>query len=395
MKNQWVQRSFGYITIRVKGVTVEKFINECAVNEVVIWDVKYEEEQVFTANVLLADLSKLKKMAKHLSFKINFIEKKGIPFLVNKFSRRKGMIVGIAGFLLSIVVLSNMVWGIEIEGASPALEYDIHATMDDIGVKKGNLQFLLPSPEEIQKEIMNKMDEITWVGVTRQGASYHFQIVEKEIVEELPRSMSGHLVASRKAVIQDMFVEKGKAMVATNQVVEKGDILVSGLIGKENEQKLISAEGNVTGEFWYKVQVNVPLHLMVETITGEIHRKYGLGIGRVTIPVWGWKGLNSEQTIEEEFTKKWEPFGFTMPFSYRYTNEYELKTLDRERIKEEAVAIAIEESKKELLHKFSDVAEVVDEKVLHQMVDGGKVKVSLHFRIIDNIAVKQPIIQGD
>jgi len=134
---------------------------------------------------------------------------------------------------------------------------------------------------------------------------------------------------------------------------------------------------------------------MVETITGEIHRKYELGIGRVTIPVWGWKGLNSEQTIEEEFTKKWEPFGYTMPFSYRYTNEYELKTLDRERIKEEAVAIAIEESKKELLHKFSDVAEVVDEKVLHQMVDGGKVKVSLHFRIIDNIAVKQPIIQGD
>lgn len=395
MKNQWVQRSFGYMTIRVTGVSVENFVNECSIRNVVIWEVKFEKEQVFTANVLLVDLSKLKKLAKHLSCKIYFIEKKGMPFLISKLSKRKAMVAGLVGCLLFIVILSNMVWAIKIDGASPALEHEIYETIDDIGIKKGKLQYFLPSPEEIQKEIMNKMDEITWIGVTKQGAAYHFQIVEKEIVEESPPSMSGHLVASRKAVIKDMFVEKGKAMVKTNQVVEKGDILVSGLIGKEDEEKQISAEGNVIGEFWYGVHVSVPLHLMVEMITGDINRKHEIAIGNFSIPFWGWKGVDSDQTINEVYTKEWEPFGYTMPISYQYTDEYELKSVDSERIKTEAVAIAIEESEKELLRKFSDNAEVIDEKVLHQMVDGGKVKVSLHFRIIDDIAVKQSIIQGD
>ncbi|WP_280768503.1 sporulation protein YqfD [Salipaludibacillus daqingensis] len=395
MKNQWVQRSSGYMTIRVTGVSTELFLNQCAKRNIVIWEIKYEEEEKFIANVLLADLSKLKKMAKHLPCKIFFIEKKGIPFLVSKLNQRKGMVAGVIGFLLFLVTLSNMVWGIEIDGASPALEHKMHETISELGIQKGKFQYFLPSPEEIQQEIMNEMDEVTWVGVTKQGASYQFQVVEKEIVEEAPPTISGHLVASRKAVIHDMFVEKGKAMVKTNQVVEKGDILVSGLIGKEDDQRIIAAKGSVTGEFWYGVKVKVPLHLMAESLTGNINRKHGIGIGEVTIPIWGWRGLDAEETVKETFSIKWKPFGVTMPFNYKFTDEYELKSLDKERIKDEALAIASEESKKELLGKFSDKAEVVDEKVLHQMVDGGKVKISLHFRIMDEIAVKQPIIQGD
>ncbi|WP_416149318.1 sporulation protein YqfD [Salipaludibacillus sp. HK11] len=395
MKNYWAQRSTGYINMRVTGVSAEDFIQECAKKDIVIWEIIYEEENVFTANILLADLSKLKILAKHFPCKVSFLEKKGFPFFLNKILRRKGMVAGLIGFLLFLVLLSNMVWGITIEGASPALEHEIESTVNEMGIKKGRFQYFLPPPEIIQQTIMNEMNEVTWVGVTKQGASYHFQIVEKEVVEESPPSTPGHLIASRKAVIKDMFVDKGKAMVKMNQVVEKGDILVSGLIGKEDDKKQISAEGSVVGEFWYGVQVSVPLHMMVEMLTGEINRKHLLGIWNLDIPIWGWNSLDSEETFEETFTKEWEPFGLTFPINYQYIDEYELKTLDSDRLKTEAVKIAIKESEKKLLQQFSDKAEVIDEKVLHQTLDGGKVKVSLHFRIIDEIAVKQPIIQGD
>ncbi|PYZ94250.1 sporulation protein YqfD [Salipaludibacillus keqinensis] len=395
MKNQWLQRSTGHVKIRVTEASAEDFINDCAKRGVVVWGITYEEEKMFTAHILLTDLSKLKKMAKHLPCRIVFIEKRGIPFVLNKLSRRKGMITGFAAFLLFLFVLSHMVWDIEIEGASPALEHDLTNAIHEMGITKGKLQYFLPSPEEIQQKLTNEIDEITWVGVTKQGSAYHFQIVEKEIVEEKPSNISGHLVAARKAVIHDLFVEKGKPMVTPNQVVEKGDILVSGLIGKEDNARQISAEGSVVGEFWYEVNMDVPLNVIIETLTGEVNRKHGIMIGKLFVPIWGLNGIESEHIVEETFTKRWVPFGFALPFGYRYVNEYEMNAVKEERMKEEAVSIAVKESEKRLLQQFSSSAEVVDEKVLHQIVDGGKVKVSLHLRIIDEIALKQPIIQGD
>ncbi|MER2140433.1 MAG: stage IV sporulation protein, partial [Priestia megaterium] len=40
-------------------------------------------------------------------------------------------------------------------------------------------------------------------------------------------------------------------------------------------------------------------------------------------------------------------------------------------------------------------AKIKGEKVLHQEQDNGKVRLSIHYQVIENIANTQPIIQGD
>ncbi|SER70508.1 sporulation protein YqfD [Salipaludibacillus aurantiacus] len=395
MRNEWVHRAAGYMKIRVSGTTAESFINECTERGVIIWGVQFETDSMFTANVMLADLSKLKKLAKHFPCKIYFIEKRGAPFILKRITKRKGMLAGLAAFIFALILLSNMVWSITIDGAEPHLEYELRSAISDMGVKKGKLHYFLPPPEKIQENIMNELDKVTWVGVTKQGSALHFQVVEREIVEEKQRSGPAHLVAARKAVIHDLFVEKGKPMVEPNQFVKKGEILVSGLIGKEDNYKRVAAEGRVRGESWYKVNVKVPLNLAVETVTGEIQRKHALKLWDMRIPFWGFKGLKSDNIYEDTLVKKWEPFGFRLPLAYEIRNQYDLLEVEERRAKEKAAAIAKEEAVKTLLQRFSEEAEIIDEKVLHQTVEGGKVKVLLHFRVIDDIAVKQPVIQGD
>lgn len=46
-----------------------------------------------------------------------------------------------------------------------------------------------------------------------------------------------HIVAKKKAVITRMYVEKGEPLAAVDEHVKKGQMLVSGLIGSEDQQK--------------------------------------------------------------------------------------------------------------------------------------------------------------
>jgi similar to stage IV sporulation protein len=39
--------------------------------------------------------------------------------------------------------------------------------------------------------------------------------------------------------------------------------------------------------------------------------------------------------------------------------------------------------------------EIVEEKILHESMENGKVKLSIHYQVIEDIAIGQPIIHGD
>lgn len=55
-----------------------------------------------------------------------------------------------------------MVWKVEISGAEPQTEHQMTKQLAKIGVKRGEFQFLLESPEKIQRYLTDNMNNITW-----------------------------------------------------------------------------------------------------------------------------------------------------------------------------------------------------------------------------------------
>lgn len=83
-----------------------------------------------------------------------------------------------------------MVWRIDITGAKPETEHQMMKHLEEIGVEKGRLQFLILSPEKIQKSLTNGIENITWVGVELKGTTFHMKVVEK--MSRIKTSMSVH-----------------------------------------------------------------------------------------------------------------------------------------------------------------------------------------------------------
>ncbi|WP_078379653.1 sporulation protein YqfD [Sutcliffiella halmapala] len=395
MKNQWINFFSGSVKIIIHGRGVERFLNDCTRHGIQIWQVKKLGAEAYTCYVLLKDIKKLRSLIKNQECKFRFLTRKGFPFLLQYSLRNSGIVTGVILCVLTIFLLSNMVWSIEIKGANPATEHKIVQELNKLGLKKGKFQFFIRDVESIQKYLADTISEITWVGVELNGTSYHFEVVEKNEPEKIEQLSPRNFRASKKAVIAKVFVEKGQPMVQINDHVEKGDLLVSGLIGKEDNKKSIAAVGEVLGETWYMSEVNIPLKQTLSVLTGEAYKQHYVKIGNIEIPIWGFFQPDYKQTKEYKVERPAYFWKWRLPISYAGKTIHETEKVEKNYDVEEAIEEALVISKKELAGKLAEDAVIKGEKVLHHETENGKVKIYIHYQVIENIVKIEPIIQGD
>lgn len=396
MKNQWTMYLKGKVLVKAEGLGTERFLNRLTRSGLSVWNVKKIGTKAVVFYIQLEDLSQFRKIARNFEGRITFLEGSGGPFIGKRLIKNSGLLAGVFAFLVLLAILSNMVWGIEISGASPEMEHAIRKELKNMGIQKGKLQFFLDDVDSIQRKLTSRVEGITWVGVHLNGTTYHFQVVEKTEPKKKKTTGPQDLVAKKKAVIVKMFVEKGQPVVKRNQYVQKGQLLVSGLIGNEEQPKEVASKGKVWGETWYKSSVELPLNTTFQVYTGKEKRIYFLKVGKFHIPVWGWwKKESYKLTAQEENRQPIKFFKWNLPIEWGQTIEREYKMVDRRYTVKQAIKEANILARKDLKKHLQPDAQITGEKILHQRIENGKVMITVYFQVIEDIAKGQPIIQGD
>jgi similar to stage IV sporulation protein len=395
MKNQWINLLEGSVRVKAQGKGVERLINACVRNDIAVWNVKKHGDHIATFFILLKDVRRLRIVARKSDCKLYFVGKVGFPFFFKNMLTNLGVFVGVCFFFAIVFMLSNMIWGIDIKGAKPETEYRILKELKQMGVEKGALQFFIDDPVTIQKKLMDRIDNITWIGVELKGTTFYFQVVEKNEPKEPKKIGARYLVARKEAVITDMFVEKGQPLVSVNDHVTKGQLLVSGIIGKEGRTTFVPARGKIFGETWYKSTVVLPLEATFQVLTGKYIEKHYIAVKNISIPIWG---VQKPTFRHYKIDRQKRPLRFwkwDLPIYYERVVFRETQEAKRSYTWEEALAKAKELAREELKAKLPEDAKIKGEKVLHQARENGKVRVELHYQVIENIAIPQPIVQGD
>ncbi|KMK75954.1 sporulation protein YqfD [Alkalihalobacillus pseudalcaliphilus] len=395
MKNFFIKRIQGYVRLYVDAPFPEHFLNRCLEEGIEVWKIKKVGEKRISFYMDLENVHRIRPIAKKTESKVHFSSRFGLPFFLKRMLTRSGFVVGILLCLIMLFVGSNMVWGIEVKGASPQVETQLIKLIHEIGLKKGKFQFQLPPEEDIQTYVTEQLDGATWVGVKKKGTTYEFEVVEQTLPERAELLDPRHLVSTRKAIIHDIYVEHGQALVKPNDFVQKGDILISGYIGKEGNEQIVPAVGVVRGEIWYKSHVETSIESLFTNLTGEHKEKHYLQVFGLDIPIWGFGKTEYENFREFEDEKPFQFLKWELPLAYKKTTISETTPFQRTYSKEDAIEKAKEFSKKELMKRLPDNAEVHGEKLLHETLENGKVILEIHYEVIEDIMQVQPIIQGD
>ena len=105
----------GYIRISVEGYYIERFINICRNNRITMWKLKRDKNVKIDLNIGINDLKKVAKIAKQTKCKIKILNKKGLPFIFNKYKKRKIFFVFLVFIIILLGISSNFVWNIDIK----------------------------------------------------------------------------------------------------------------------------------------------------------------------------------------------------------------------------------------------------------------------------------------
>nr|WP_026681183.1 sporulation protein YqfD [Priestia megaterium] len=396
----------GYVTISVIGKRPELFFQQCTSSGIRVWNVRKTESDVCEGNIKLSDIKQVKQLRSRTVYKIRFTNRKGYPFFIRRFLRKKELLLGFICSVLLILFLSNILWEVKITGVPKDIEEKISKQLEQYGIHAGTWIFSLDSPKEIQQQLLDDVPELLWVGINQKGTTFFLEGVEKVVVKEEENPGPRNLVASKKGIIKKMYVSSGVPKVQVNDYVHPGDILVSGKMSdksteeddaKKEEKKVdyVAADGEITATTWYEVKVTVPLNASSEQLTGNKEKKFYLGFGNFQLPIWGFK--TPEYTYDQrEITEnpirflKWE-----LPVKMIETLISEKTYKKDERTKNQAIKTGIKQAKEELRLQLGPEAQILSEKVLHESVERGKVKLNLYMSVEENIVETQPLRQGD
>ena len=160
----------GYVRIEVEGYYVERFINICTNNKILIWNLKREKGVKLYLNIGINDFKNLSEVARKTNCKVRILKKRGIPFLLNRYKKRKIFAIFLIIMLCAIYISSKYVWNVEILVKDNLNIENISEDLESAGITKGILKSKIDT-DKVINELRLKRDDIAWVGIDLKGTN--------------------------------------------------------------------------------------------------------------------------------------------------------------------------------------------------------------------------------
>ena len=171
--------ALGYVRIIIEGFFIERLINLCIKRKILLWNTKRKKASVLEANVSIKDFKNLVKIAKETKCKVKIKQKRGLPFIFNKYKKRKIFFIFLIIISASIITLSNFIWNIEIEGNNNISKEEILKSLEEDGLKIGTAKAKINIKELTNKMRLNRND-LAWVGIEIKGTNAKVKLVEAQ-----------------------------------------------------------------------------------------------------------------------------------------------------------------------------------------------------------------------
>jgi similar to stage IV sporulation protein len=381
----------GYVIIEVRGQHREQLINRLVEKRMSIWDIHIHEAHAQMC-ISLHDFFRLRPLLKETGCRIHVLHRSGLPFTLNKLEKRKLFAVGLIGFIIGLYLLSSLVWQVRVEGNETLRTVDILQLAQQEGIYKLQWKFRLKDADVLSKSLQSKLPGTAWVGIEVQGTQIVIKIVEATIPDKPPLLNPRHLVATKSALITSIYAEKGRPVVKPNTYVKKGDMLISGILGDELNRQTVVAMGNVKGIVWYTPQIEVPLMRQLKVYTGAAKDRSYLVVGNRALQLSGYGALpfGQYETLPERKSFQWRDY--ILPLGWLHERVMEIQIVDQLMELPEARSLGIEQAKLEIIAAAGSESRVVNEKILHEKTENGKVYMEVHFEVEESIAGEQAII---
>ena len=232
---------FGFLRISIYGDFKERALTLCAQNGITLWNNRLKEGKI-ECSILVKDFRFLRSVIRGKGVRVHILKKRGVPFILNRYKKRSGILVGAVLFFVIIQLMSGYIWIIDVKGndkiSTEKILYACHSVGLDIGIRKDSFY-----PKLKREELMLKLDGVAWSSLNVEGSRLTVNVTE--IKESDKEKTYSNLKAASDGIIEKMDITSGTSVVSVGQAVKKGDLLVSGIIETADGTRFVNSRGKV------------------------------------------------------------------------------------------------------------------------------------------------------
>ena len=273
----------GYIRISIEGYYIERFINICRNDKITIWNLKRDKNVKLELNMGIKDLKKVAKIARQTKCKIKITRKRGLPFIFNKYKKRKLFFAFLIVMIIALAISSNFIWNIEVVEENEKME-NIYQDVVESGLSIGTLKSKINTKDIINKTRL-KRDDIAWMGIELKGTNAIVKVVKAtskpDIVNEEEYC---NIVSDKNGIITKINAQNGTIAVKVGDTVNVGTTLINGWMeGKYTGIRYVHAKGEIQAKVWHTKSKKIPYNATERIETGNIENKYKIKINNFEI----------------------------------------------------------------------------------------------------------------
>lgn len=384
---------FGYVTMKIEGLSIDKLINRALAEGIELRDLRRIGYTRLEAGMFARERRRFLALSREYPVRVSLQSAAGLPYLWARALGRLGLLAGLAALAGTLAALSQFILVVDVAGTdNTRLVVELREALAGQGIYAGAFAAGLDT-SQAERAVLLAMDDLSFVSIRVRGMRATVEAIEKVPVPDMvDRGVPCHVVAAKDAVVVSVDVLAGEAKARPGDVVAAGQILVSGQVNLSNGETLYKhALASVTGSVWYRGTASQTLLLRTLRYTGQEWT-------RVCLVFPGGRWLLSRTGEEERYggeetaTERTAPMGegFLFPVWIETTRVRETVTDVRLLDFEEALSSAVELASRNALSLVPGDARIVDRTAGYRIDGDGMLTAEVYVETEEEIGTEEP-----
>jgi len=371
-----------FYELKISGKDVKRFLKQLYNMQIYFEKIEFKDKELFI-KVDKQNYSKIKKIK--TIYKIEIIKLYGLNKVKDIIKKYNIFFICVFLGILLLNLLSNIIFTIEIDCENNEIKELLIEELKKYDIKKYSLSKSYDERKEILDSIINNNKEkIEWLEIERLGTKYIVRVEERIIKKKKEECQPRNVIAKRDGIILNITSSTGEIKKTINDYVKKGDIIISGIITKNEEEKnRVCAEGKVYAETWYQVTVEAPYNYKETIYTKDKKRNLSITIFNNRYSLFN----DYQNFITKEISLK----NNIIPIKISLEHNQKIIKIDHIYTSEELDLKALEIAKEKLNHILKNDSTILLEKKLKTTPKNSTIEVVIFFKVKEDITAYQNI----
>lgn len=358
-----------YIIIKVTQ-DIKRFINKCNSYNIELYNIKYIDKDNIIVKIKKDDFDNIKIYNYYSNIEI--YNKVGMDYYIHKINKLKYFILCFVIMIICMFLVSNIILKINVIHSNKKVRELVYSELYDNGIKIFSIKKDFNKLENIKNKILeNNRDKLEWISITNIGMTYVVRVEERIIDNINDEHDYCNVVATKEGIVTNIFSDKGDILVNVNDIVRKGDMLITGnLIVNEETKNYTCASGRVMAKVWYTTNISLKRDYLKKEYTGK--KRINFYINHKVLRNNKYSKFDKKYFINNKYIKVYKEIEYK-------EKKYKYNELD-------SVNKALLEIDNKFKNKLGDKGKIIDKKILNKSINNKEINIDVFVITLEDIS---------